>query len=77
MSTTTVSSDIATWSWGIFQPNFTKFWPKNANIIKSFAEKVQYLYIFGKYMAVETSIDDVTTAAVSTFELIIQINNIE
>ena len=41
----------------------TKFWPKNASIIKSFAEKVQYLYIFGKYMAVGTSMQKISSLA--------------
>ena len=55
ISTIIGSSDIATWSWGIFQQDFAKFWPKNVKIIKNFADKAQYLYIFGKYMTVGTS----------------------
>ena len=50
-----LAGQIATWNYGIFQQDFTKFCPKNANIIKHFADEAQYLYIFSKYMAIGTS----------------------
>ena len=43
--------------------------PKNANIIKNFAEKVQYLYIFRKYLAVGTSMQKIISPALLVRQL--------
>ena len=69
ISTIIGSLDIATWSWGIFQQDFAKFWPKNVKIIKNFADKAQYLYIFGKYMTVGTSMKKISSLALLVRQL--------
>ena len=60
-STIVFSSDIAIY--------FTIFWPKNADVIKNYAGKAQYLHIFGKYIVAGTSIPKNRTVALSVQKL--------
>ena len=48
-----------------FKAYFTMFWRKNADVIRNYADKVQYLYIFGKYIDVATSMQKIKTVTLS------------